>query len=774
MKPQSQLTILEPAQTGSTLPWFGNFFETSFLSVALNKSSRFDRHMYHAVIPILYAFFTFKTGFSYNLKGGPRRLAKGGLGTYASSLKGVSSRLLDSDPDTATTVRKWHFLSQKSRADDVYVSQSGGDMVEVATEVWKSVLVSLRVLEKLESESHDALIVLPKMSLSEVNHTQLKSLAKVLEEGMGSATAILQPNFLRKVEVLKCEEKFFILWVASRREKPVVISYDDLDTYVPDVAGVVTNDIPGFPFDSVYDFIAEINRPIDKVSMSTLRFRFTIQDLRYDVEKVKKKKDPQEMVDAVNCKLTRLALWRDVLSSASNGPDFFKSEVDWSEKVKTKYFSMRTLLEKNEYSKLLDTQYDKKKTFIKIIDQWSDRLKRNFKFIFQSQREPVDFNEQVMRADWRLQLITITSVLSKVPLLSVPGPSFSPGAPAPLFPPNRHSVWPANYRADEAFFEMLTWMRSVDKLKMSLGLPSTPVSRLAFCRGWVTESMLVDSFRSLLIWLNDETYETIAAPRATLRRMHLLLDDKEGAVDGSSHDDEDDHLKDYFKAVAAVNSFVRARSQAEQKGVKEMFRDWIRDGKAFIEWFTTLMRDLDLVDRLAELEAERSKPWSVVIQDLLHEELMNSDRDLSENVVDPDVTMAVWETYKPVLEHAEFLQAQFPWLLDTYLPSVETISQLQKLGDFTDELVVVDLTSSDGSVSKEREGFLLVAPRYFRGSVLKEEHDAFMDFVALLTRTLDALTSSGAGKRVAITAFHPDASELTHRAPHPAILFTRK
>jgi hypothetical protein len=60
--------------------------------------------------------------------------------------------------------------------------------------------------------------------------------------------------------------------------------------------------------------------------MSTLRFKYSTLDLKFDVEKVKTKKDPQEMVDNINCKLTRLATWRDILVNVSDGPDFFSNE----------------------------------------------------------------------------------------------------------------------------------------------------------------------------------------------------------------------------------------------------------------------------------------------------------------------------------------------------------------------------------------------------------------------------------------------------------------
>ena len=43
----------------------------------------------------------------------------------------------------------------------------------------------------------------------------------------------------------------------------------------------------------VFDFINEINRPVDPATMGQLRYTFKIQDLKYDITKLSKKKNPQ-------------------------------------------------------------------------------------------------------------------------------------------------------------------------------------------------------------------------------------------------------------------------------------------------------------------------------------------------------------------------------------------------------------------------------------------------------------------------------------------------
>jgi hypothetical protein len=548
-----------------------------------------------------------------------------------------SSKLLESDADLSADIRKWHFLTHKSRPDDVYVSR--GSALEATTDIWKSVLVSLRVLENLETETHTSIIAFTDIPFCEQSLAQLKSAAGVVETSLVTSSSIFQPNFVRRVSVLPFDSKYFVCSVETRREKPVAANYDDLDSYIPPIEDIITNDIPGFPFDNIYDFIAEINRPVDKVSMQTLRFRYSIQDLKIDAEKMKKKKDPQEMVDNINCKLTRLAGWRDILSSISDGPDFFNEEVDWSEKVKLRYQSMKALIQQSDPSRLLDTQYDKKKTFTKIIDQWMDRLKRNFKFIYQSQREPIDFSLQVMDSSWRTQLVGTTRVLSRVPVMDLGGPEFTPGSPSRMFSEDRQLAWPPNYQVEIALFEMLSWLRSVDKVRGGVGLSSPSISVLSFARGWVTESLVVDTWGSLLAWL-AATPADVVVPHDTLSSLGLLVEEEDGC--------DVDHMTAFLAALETVNAFVRARSVAESKNVKHMFSDWIKEGRHFLDWFTTLVKDMDLVEKMESMDVDRARPWSELIQEMLYDELVNSETDVNENVVNPEATMAMWDNLRCV------------------------------------------------------------------------------------------------------------------------------
>ena len=64
--------------------------------------------------------------------------------------------------------------------------------------------------------------------------------------------------------------------------------------------------------------------------------------------------------------------------------------------------------------------------FLNIIDQWSDRLKRSFKFTyFQSHREPENFNEAILNSEWRKDFVKTVNLLAKA-FMDFEGPDFEP------------------------------------------------------------------------------------------------------------------------------------------------------------------------------------------------------------------------------------------------------------------------------------------------------------------------------------------------------------
>ena len=280
-------------------------------------------------------------------------------------------------------IRTW-FLKTQGRRPEVFLSESASKVAVVA-DAWKSVLVSLRVLESdPTTRDYTAVFAFPQCPVEGSADTVLADYAQVasaIERSLNESAVLFQPSFLRRIEFHVKPgagaggKPVLLLSLDTRRSKAETLDYEDIDLYVPPVEDVLTNDIENFPFPTIFDFISEINRPPEPFTMSELRFNFKVQDFKYDLAKMAKKKNPQDVVDTINCKLTRLQNWRDVLSAdTGNLPDPFSETAEWSERVKLKYQSLKALAQ-TDPKRALETQYDKKATFIKIIDLWSDRLK---------------------------------------------------------------------------------------------------------------------------------------------------------------------------------------------------------------------------------------------------------------------------------------------------------------------------------------------------------------------------------------------------------------
>ena len=74
------------------------------------------------------------------------------------------------------------------------------------------------------------------------------------------------------------------------------------------------------------------------------------------------------------------------MSTTGNmGYDMFLNTKDWGEQIKTKYASM-VVQARTDAKLAMDSQYDKRRVFVRIIDEWMLRIKQSFKFIYESKR----------------------------------------------------------------------------------------------------------------------------------------------------------------------------------------------------------------------------------------------------------------------------------------------------------------------------------------------------------------------------------------------------
>ena len=366
--------------------------------------------------------------------------------------------------------------------------------------------------------------------------------------------------------------------------------------------------------------LLEINRPVDPFTMSELRFNFKPQDFKYDLVQMAKKKNPQKVVDGINCKLTRLQNWRDILSEdPGNMPDPFSQPAEWSSAVATKFKKFKESAQSDPKG-FLNTQYDKRTTFIKIIDLWSDRLKRAFKYIYQSQRPPEDFITPIMQSRWRNEVLNTTRLFALIPFLDLQGPEFLPGSPAPLFHPERQPSWEEDYDTTLAMGEMLVWLQRIERANLFAGESMSPsylgpVKQHTYSRGYVTERALHDCWLGLEKWLGTSQEHALTGvdkkQSAPPLCAQLVIETLQGDGSISSTDDTasdllalqthtPDHTDDFIDVLNSLNAFTRAGSKAEAKSVKEMYRGWFKEGRELGDWWTTTVRNLDLVQEMSE------------------------------------------------------------------------------------------------------------------------------------------------------------------------------
>lgn len=675
------------------------------------------------------------------------------------------------------------------KRSEVYTADDASALPEVMAEVWKAILISIRVLERDENmKEYVSVSSFPSIEASSETVAIVTALINDIVEQMVSDTSpLFQDAFARSIKTLVGPSDTLLVSVETTRCKSRMVDYEDADEYVPTPDEMLNNEIPDFPFPTVYDFISEINRPAEpNQANQAMRFNFRVKDLKYDVEKMKKKKkNPQEIVDSINTKLTRLANWKDVLlKDDETMPDPFAQSAEWGERIKLKYQSLKALAA--DPKKALDTQYDKRKTFIKIIDQWSDRLKRSFKFVYQSQREYEDFATPILRSKWRNEIVNASKLFSQTAFLDMKGPNFEVGNPAPVFDPERYFLWDSDYPVAVAMFEMMAWFEKMEYLLPSLG---GSIRQHTYSRGFITERVLTDFWKGIAEWVM--TIEGKSIPISHGHTAKGLLDvvaakDKTLVPARTSIDDERDHTDIFLSALDKLNRLSRDSSAVEMKPVKEMYRDNFFMGKELVDWWTTLVRDMDLVEDITIACAERgNQAWSDIMADIVYQEL----EDETKQDDDPgkqayaEQSLDKWKKLYPVMKQAEAIAEILPWDAiggdDTSIPDMQsTLKDLWKDNGikFDDETVSVALDAANGN---DGNSYLFVAPRFFRGIGLDEELPAFLEFSNMVEKQMTAVFNS-LDLKYKVTVLHPqlvdknsvDTPLFASRAPHPAILVT--
>jgi hypothetical protein len=263
----------------------------------------------------------------------------------------------------------------------------------------------------------------------------------------------------------------------------------------------------------------------------------------------------------------------------------------------------------------------------------------------------------------------------------------------------------------------------------------------------------------------------------------------------------------------------RETSFEASSSVKDFYKSYYGSGTDLVDWWTTLVRNLDLTDAMDKKAEERDEPWSAIIARTVAEENLQEGRG-SDGTLDAvaaaeaaDEAKKLWANkYKTVLEFAEKLNSVLPWT--TALeerPSIEGLERFSKQVPLRNETVTLDFEEP----SVANSSFLYVTPRFFRGIGMDEElvrslsssiftppishsattcphsiafpslQSAFLEFAKIVTSQLRNSDFVGATfdlskVRVDVTPLHPlmvtldGAPDFARRAPHPALLFTMR
>eukprot|EP01041_Mallomonas_annulata_P008842 gene8842-18321_t len=715
------------------------------------------------------------------------------------------------EENVAISLRKWYLLKHRRRAD-VILESSASTVPEIVFEAWKAVLVSLRVMNTdFSMESHTSLVSFRKFPPSFSQMDSIKGFAKILENHLSESPEIFQANFQRNITFyLQSKDEIdwhdgptLIMALDTARIDPEQIIPDDMDSFIPSLDNIVSNDIEGFPFDNVYDFISEVNRPPDPFTVTNLKFQFTIQDLKFDVSKLKNKKDPKEILLGINVRLTRLQKWRDVLTNRDNLVFTDSDMVDWSEKVKEKYRSLVSLV-KLDRRRAMDSQYDKKKVFIDIIDKWSDRLKKVFKYTFISKNKPQDFMQVILDSNWRADITNTCNLIPQTPFLNMQGPQFIPGSPKSLYP--HQMPVSRNFMMDQVVYEMLTWLHYIETAKESAGLHDQcfgSITQQVYSRALVSERAFYDTWLGLSTWLKSTSStssegqvdaDVVDKPTLLLNATAIVAELSSGYKDRLARDENSaarDHTDEFLETLTKINDFARLRSNVDARSVKELFKGWNEDGKEFIEWWTSLVRDLDLTDEM-ERRVSESTPvtpviWSAVVDDVMKNKVEKVTPGALDDV-NCTSTQLQWSKYRPMLLYAETIKATLPWHMNDEQTTHEDLISIPKslkkeLAGDTASLHFHPEASNlcTTTMGSNKKSLLVVLPRFFPGygkstSLIAQEMGAFLEFCRIIKEDVNAL--SGYEGNIQVVPMHPlleDAEGrecIARRSPHPCIMFT--
>lgn len=163
---------------------------------------------------------------------------------------------------SASRIQKWYILNEGKRAE-VFTSEATSKAAIIA-EAWKSVLVSLRVLEAdVNIPTYDCIYEFVNVKLRATDDlSQYKKIAESIQSTLVKADPLFQPAFSRSIKFIlnpTAGGESLVMVLETTRTKSMMVIFEEIE-YSPDVSEEdvedFSNDLESFPFPTVMDFVS--------------------------------------------------------------------------------------------------------------------------------------------------------------------------------------------------------------------------------------------------------------------------------------------------------------------------------------------------------------------------------------------------------------------------------------------------------------------------------------------------------------------------------------
>eukprot|EP01039_Chlorochromonas_danica_P009538 gene9538-10542_t len=691
----------------------------------------------------------------------------------------VTMKLYPGEVDKQAEIRQWVLMNTKVRP--VVSMSTATSLSEMLRDLWEGVLVSYRVLnEDILANTDSQTIAFPRLRWDDSSvQTYLKESFPSLQEDLMTYDGIFQPEVIRGIQFHQAtlpreSNPMLLLSIHAKRTQSLLLDLADIDDPLPETLPpdqIVSNAVEGFPFATVFDFISEVNRPADPAIMSNLRFRFRVEELKVQ----SKRKNNQEVVDKINCRLTRLQNWRDLLENTPDPtPIPYRNLNEWCQHIKAKYRSLKYLV-KQDPKRALDTQYNKRSTFIGLIDAWMDRLLRKFKF-YQHGRTSLR-RERKLELDkalspWQESLSTLVSLPASVTSLKL-HPSYTGNTSNLESKIDRSKMFFREDIFDDVFMNTKKWAQEIVAVQSyawkgiqdSFILPLDSVSQVTMSKAFIAESAMSDLWSALLAW--DKPRDRFA-PTATL--LTALP--------------KHDHHEEYLNMLRGLNAFVRRESNAKHRGVKSLLQQLQKDGQRASDWWSAVVNDQGLHDRVTALYNHDHPSFTSLIDSFMGGNRGGGALAFSSLRSEKDVSLMrmyseQWqEQYRETVSKLEELRR-----IVSSVGSTNSLVRLEKvsLGDGEEgeeNIIHISVLPQQTAASERKQDVLLfLLPRFYREINEQLELEKFILLSAFVTRQLNQYQADRGHFQVIplhpVMRLDPKIPDLSHRCPYPALLVIR-